>query len=261
MPSTTLISGRTRRHVTVVPASGLAFHLTEAWLSARNGSWFPTNGAGPDEDVNVYVSHLLAGFARAASGAPATAPLLAPPSAGSPRATRAEHYRRHADRLLIHLGLFPRGDGARRRPSPWGFSDAEARARDLANMTAYYGCAAALLDRGPHAGLQAVMEKLAAHGEDYVHALQALATRHLGLGARLADADLDALLEDESREKRETAAVADVMTPRADADSLDVVLDVVLEYRRRPTPELRRRLTNLARPLGLDADRLLAAGR
>lgn len=40
----------------VVTTAGLRFHLVENLLEARRGSWLPTNGAGPDEDVNIYLA-------------------------------------------------------------------------------------------------------------------------------------------------------------------------------------------------------------
>jgi len=251
------------RDGSLVVAAGAAqpgFFLMEAWLTARSGSWFPTNGAGPDEDVNVYIAHLLTAFARGdAPRDDRPGGLLGRmPDTRLPRRLRADAYRRHGDRLLMHCGLFPRGDGRRRRAVPWGFTDAEARARDVADVGTSYAAAAALLRNDADAALRRVLEKLARHAEDYVGALQVLATRHLGLGARLKDEDLAALTR--ADEPSAPAAEVDaVLTAAPDGACLDVVLDLVLEHRRSPRAELRRRIVNLARPLGLDADRLLAA--
>ncbi len=41
------------------PSEPVGFFMLENLLTARAGSRFPTNGAGPDEDVNVYLAHLL----------------------------------------------------------------------------------------------------------------------------------------------------------------------------------------------------------
>jgi len=253
-------SVRQRPLIVVAGPAQPGFFLAEAWLTARSGSWFPTNGAGPDEDVNAYVAHLLARFARRDAKADPGPdwPLDGAPTADRSRRLRAHAYRHHADRLLLHCGLFPAGDGRRRRAVPWGFTPEEARARDLADLRTCYAAAAALLRYPADAGLRTVLEKLAAHAEDYVGALQVLATRHLGLGARLQEDQLAALVQSEEP-PAPAAQVAAVLETAPDAACLDVVLDLVLEHRRSPDPELRRRIVNLAGALDLDPARLLAA--
>lgn len=243
----------------VVTNAGRRFFLAEHLLEARRGSWLPTNGAGYDEDVNIYLVMLLDQLATGVVDArvvPGSATLADGPDPRLPRAARAAWYRANGDSRLLGLGLFARGDMLRRRATPWGWTPDGARKRDLAVAAACYETAARLLDRGPSRGgaLAAVMEKLAERCEDYAQVLGVLAVRRLGLGARLSDADLTGLVG--TREEADAQQVATLLTS-APCDANDVVLDLVLEYKRRPEPGLRRRIEQLARVAGMDPRRLL----
>lgn len=176
------------------------FYLIEELLGARRESMFPTNGAGPDEDVNVYLTHLLAGFltghhdARVAWGAGG---ILMPPDNNLGRGARADWYRINADHRLLFLGLMNRGDGLRRRSIHFGMTATETRDRDLSLGRSCYGMAANLLEgrKCGQASMAPVLRKLETNFEDYVHVLGVLATRRLGLGASLSDDDLAGLLD------------------------------------------------------------------
>ena len=172
----------------------VAWFFAEQLLEARAESDFPTNSAGGDEDVNMYLVGLLSAWATGdprTGVEPGAAPLWQPPTdlaAGG----RAEYYRRQADHRLLALGLFDRGDLVRRRRRGWRLTEAETRARDLTVAARSYGMAANL---GRHAGLNDVWSKLARHTPQYVHVLQTLSRRRLGLGARLDDTALARLLQ------------------------------------------------------------------
>lgn len=243
-----------------VTTAGLGFFLTEQLLEARRGSWLPTNGAGPDEDVNIYLALRLAQLAQGVTDprvVPGLDPLAVGPDPRLTRAGRADWYRANGDHRLLMLGLFARGETRRRRAMPWGWSADTARARDLAIAAACYEAATRLLERGPGRGgaTAAVLAKLAANCGDYVHVLGALAVRRLGLGARLSDADLTGLVPSGPVETIDAVASLLASVPN---DAADVVLDLALEYRRRPEPGLRRRIERLAPRAGLDASRLLS---
>lgn len=243
----------------------LSFFLTENLLEARRMSFFPTNGAGPDEDVNIYLSHALTRFFRAEPDPwlkPASSLLLEPLPASLPRALRAEIYRRNADHRLLYQGLFDRGEGLRRRAVFFGMDAAGTRARDRSAGAACYGLAAGLLEgrAGANQGLAEVLRKLANRYEDYLHVLAVLATRRLGLGARLSERDLRSLWEEApngTRGAQDDFAVAG--EPAGDGlDSMDGLLDLLLEYHRTPDPALRARLVAAAGRLGVDPDSLVA---
>ncbi len=237
------------------PAQPLGFFLMESLLTARAGSMFPTNGAGPDEDANVYLTHLLSRFLRGdhdptvqfGSGA-----LFSPPPKTASAWQRAEHYRLNADHRLLHLGLFGRGDGLRRRQKLHGLSADETHARDLAAGRACYEAAADALHgrRGNNRALVAVLEKLARDFEDYVHVLGALATRQLGFGARITDNDLTRLLPPDTTAA--SRAVDNLLTAPPPPAALDALLDLWLAHGKNPAPATAARIRDMADRLGVE---------
>ncbi len=255
--SRTLCPTTTPRFRRLFSAPGLdqpvGYFLLENLLTARAGSMFPTNGAGPDEDVNVYLAHLLGRFLTGnhdpqvlfGSGA-----LFNPPTATSPR-KQADYYRANADHRLLYLGLFGRGDGLRRRPELASMTAVERQARDLSAGATCYEVAANLL-RGRPSGnpaLVAIWEKLAVNFEDYVHVLGALATRQFGLGAQLDDNDLARLLPpDTSADNR---AVASLLAEPPPAAAHDTLLDLWLAHRKNPDPVTATRIRDMADRLGV----------
>lgn len=178
----------------------IRYFLLEQLLEARRESMFPTNGAGPDEDVNVYLSHLLADFltghhdVRVQWGA---GMMLQPPVKERGRRSRSAEYRVNGDHRLLYLGLMNRGDGLRRRRVHFGMTESETRNRDLETGRNCFAMAANLMEGRPDTndGLIQVWRKLEANFEDYIHVLGVLATRRLGLGAVLSDEDLAGLFD------------------------------------------------------------------
>lgn len=229
------------------------WYFAEQLLEARHGSRFPTNAEGPDEDVNIYLIGLLAGFVGGHQDPrvrPGADPLLLPPDASLPRAAQAAHYRVNGDHRLLFQGLLDRGDGLRRRRQPWGVAADQVRERDLAAGRACYALAANLLEGRPGAApaVAAVMGKLAENFEEYVHVLAVLATRRWGLGARLGDGELAGLLRPTATGYPAPAAVA--------KPTMDSLLDDWSAYRADPTPRREADLRARAAALGVDTAHL-----
>ncbi len=221
------------------------FFMMENLLEARSKSFFPTNGAGPDEDVNVYLSHLLTGFLGGGIDPriePGAAPLLQPPNRNAALRSRADWYRVNADHRLITQGLFDRGETLRRHRLYLGSNEGETRRKDRIIGATCYGLSANLLENraDASAGLVSVLRKLEEHFDDYVHVLAVLATRHLGLGAQLSNSDLEGLLEH--------------------SPDMDKLLDLLLEYQREGNPGVRDQLVAVAKKLGVEPEGLLPAG-
>jgi hypothetical protein len=131
-------------------------------------------------------------------------------------------------------------------------SAAETRARDLSAGQACYAAAADLLrSRRPGCPtLVEVWDKLTLHFEDYVHVLAVLATRRLGLGARLNDVQLARLLPPEQTADGCTvASLLEEPPPRA---AVDTLLDLWLANQKNPEPLTRTRMGELAAWLGVD---------
>ncbi|MEZ4386688.1 MAG: hypothetical protein R3D98_03775 [Candidatus Krumholzibacteriia bacterium] len=202
MPTPTALSPSRPRYLSLFPdwegRRPLGWFFAEPLLEARAEAGFATNCRGTDEDVNMYILGLLVDWVTsdpAVGVAPAVDPLFMPPSRRLGHRARAAIHRRQADHRLLALGLFDRGDLVRRRRTGWRMTGAETRARDLTVMQRGYAAAADLTAGCPDLrGPREVWRKLATHGEDYVHVLQTLARRRLGLGARLGEADLAHLL-------------------------------------------------------------------
>jgi hypothetical protein len=206
--------------------------MTEELLAARRESQFPTNAGGPDEDVNVYLAHLLTSHLRL----DATDPALAGRPANSRHAT-SEAWRREGDRRLLALGLYGHGDPGRRRRVPLGWSEDEARRRDLADGRTSYELAAA---RAPRA-LAPVLRKLALGFAGYVHVLEVLARSRFGLGARLSAAALREL----------TATTEPPAARRPSGEDIDTYLDCLLEHGRAPSAATQAALAAAARRAGI----------
>lgn len=186
---------------TVERSRPLAWFFAEELLEARSISDHPTSSRVFDEDVNIYLIGLLTGWAAGDPGRgvePGRDPVLAPPPRRTGTLATAEHLCRQADHRLLCLGLFDRGDLVRRRLVGWRMTTAETRRRDQTVASHCYSLAARLLDGRDDGrqGLVTVWRKLAADLPRYVHVLQTLARRRLGLGARLSDAELQHLLAD-----------------------------------------------------------------
>lgn len=239
---------------TVADTQPASFFMLENLLLARSRSMFPTNGAGPDEDVNVYLADLLTrhlGMGPSHDPNLAGWPLLSPPAKNATRWSRSEYYRANADHRLLYLGLFQRGDGVRRRHPAWGCTADETRAADLATGRICYAAAANHLRArtASEQALSAVWRKLALHFNDYVHVLGALATRQLGLGARLARDDLKRLLPDD--QTADARAVAQLLQAPAPPEAMDVLLDLWLDLQKNPDPVAQVRLRDMANRLGV----------
>ena len=233
----------------------LSFFMLEDLLEARAQSSFPTGSRCSDEDVNVYLAHLLAEHLYDPVPTGVTGggePLLLPPEKETrlPRHS-VDHYRRNGDHRLLCLGLYGRGNLCRRRHPPWGWSEVAVRERDLADGRSCYHVAANML-RGCRISCSAllpVLNKLARHFEGYVHVLQILARLRFGLGAQLSPDDLHDLASQDQPDV--DSASAD------DQNTMDNLLDLLSAYHREPSPELALCLRTTAQRLGIDPDHLL----
>jgi len=247
------------RYVPVFPAwtgpRPLYFFMIENLLEARARSSFPTGSRGPDEDVNVYLAHLLTELAAGKPGreAPGGVSCLGNDCLKGPSGRRpaAERYRRGGDARLLGVGLFGRGDLERRRRVPFGWDEESARQRDLTDGRTCYRNAVTLLERGSgsRSGLVPVLTRLADHFDGYVHVLEVLARDRFDLGARLSDAALWDLVSPPTGEPN--------LEDPVDTATMDSLLDLLLEYRRSPTPANRQLLAETARQHGIDPERIL----
>jgi len=233
----------------------VTFFMLENLLEARADSSFPTGSRGADEDVNIYLAHLLSEHVLTPIPTPVRGggePLLLPPEKSeTTRGEGAEHYRRNGDHRLVCLGLYGRGDLRRRRHPPWGWTEKDVRLRDLADGRNCYIAAARLLqgNRASRSALVPILTKLARFFDGYVHVLEVLARRRLGLGAQLSGRELKQLEIDSQPPGTESA--------RDGSPCMDELLDLLSAYQRQPTSAGKQELEELALKLGLDPRRIL----
>lgn len=238
----------------------LTFFMLENLLEARAESRFPTNSRGPDDDVNVYIGHLLTSLVSCATTStlsPGNEPLLNPPAkVTASRRIRAEFYRHNADHRLLCLGLFRRGDLLRRRAVPYGRTDEEARALDLDVGVESYALAANLLEgrRIATSVLAPILRKLSRHFADYSHVIEVLARRRFGLGKRLSPSTLRRLIDPAQAEPTPSE-----FSPPTGPE-MDRLLDLLSAYRRTPSLKNRRRVIETAHRLGIDPGAIFEVG-
>ena len=148
----------------------------------------------------------------------------------------------------------------RRRRVPFGMDPDEARGRDLGIGRDCYLMAANLLE-GRNlvpAAVGGIYRKRGENFDEYVHVLAAMATRRLGLGARLSEGDLAGLLRsDEPTDSDRTAR----QTLPAGHPALDHLLDLVLEYQESPDEVTADRIRALAARTGTDPEQLISGLR
>lgn len=228
----------------------LRFFMIENLLEARRNSVFPTNIAGPDEDVNIYLANLLTKFLDGNHSQDVLfgeGPLLNPPPMNRSRRQKADFYRNNADHRLIMLGLFDRGDHLRRRNTFFKMTSEETRQRDLGVGMNCYHLAADLLENRKLGcdGVVAVWRKLAENFDLYVQILSTMAVGRLGLGASLSQNELQFMVN-----KPSTVNIAGT-------HQMDRLLDLLLELRQPGGQKKRAEVYDLALRLNLDPEELL----
>lgn len=223
------------------------FFFVNCLLNSRLDSGNPSNERQEDEDVNVYLTHLLSSFVQPDTRQ-GSVPFLIPPDheiardardTGDPR-LKYNLYKSNADNILLALGIF-RNENLKR---PSG-SDIYLASREctLGRGKAYYRYAQtyseALHKRAT--GISLVLEKLSRDLETYVEILNFVRDRYFHYLERLGEGSLfhiERSIEIEM-ERREIAEIKDEF------------LDVFAEYKRNPSLEGRRRLIGLAEEIRL----------
>lgn len=221
-------------------ASTSAF-LTRCLLSSRLDAGLPTEDSD-DEDVNIYLVHLLAAYTDPRFQLGVAGYLSAYDREVFERAERSRSrrlcyavYRANADHLLLSIGIFrnPTGDRTRNLSTALQIDDEVYVGRGKA----YYDFATAYSHRlfGRSSAVSEVLNKLALRFETYVQVLSHMRAEYLNFADRMSEGEIFHL---------QKAANAS-----GTAGLRDAFLDAYSEYRQRPTPEARAQLVAVAEEL------------
>jgi hypothetical protein len=175
--------------------------LLRCLLGAREEAALPSNEAGFDEDVNVYLVGLLQSLLSAAFHERARQ-LYFPHDLDLARAVRRmgddrfayRVYRSNADHLLLAVGLFHHVEGAGRPFQPVLHRQPE---EFIGRGGTYYCTASNLLRRlrRQPSGVETALNKLGRDFERYVQILRRVRTSYFHLSARLSEGVLFHLLQ------------------------------------------------------------------
>jgi hypothetical protein len=229
------------------PESRVGF-MIRGLLSSRLEVGLPTDEEREEQDVNIYLTHLLSAYIDPEHYLRIAAYLEAYDSSlfervqqsTSPR-LKYRVYKANADHLLMQIGVFQNPTG--RRPDallPVLLPDDElhvGRAKTYYDFASTYGGSVF----GRTSAIADVLGKLSVGFEKYVRILSHMRSEYLNLVERLSEGELYHL---------------ERSSQRTGIDALrNEFLDAYSEYRRESTPELRARVVELvARLERLDPD-------
>jgi hypothetical protein len=172
------------------------FFVMNCLLYSRMEAGFPTNDAGFDEDVNVYLAGLLTsvidprpGGWTAASVVSTDAALREKAEAAPGPREKCRLYRSNADRILVSLGIFK--NARLRRPDSVPHLDLAASGW-VGRGKAYYAIARSYdaQARRRETALGEVLGKLSANFERYLAVLSLMGGEHLNIFRRISDGEV-----------------------------------------------------------------------
>jgi hypothetical protein len=216
------------------------FYLMNCLLHSRLDSGNPSNNVRFDEDVNVYLAHLLDTFIDLPNRRVGKFRIVSDHevhrevSSTNDVRRRYQIYKTQADNILMALGIFE--NAALGRPSQ---ADVYLASREMSmgRGKAYYryaqSCSESLSRR--RTGLSMVLEKLSSEFEVYVEVLNFLRDRYLHALEHISEGafyHLERSLGEEVRDRELSRA-------------WDEFLDLYSSYLENPRPDVRRRLEEM----------------
>jgi hypothetical protein len=214
----------------------LFFFMFNAFLQARIDT---DNESDADEDVNLYMAHLLHSvvdgrfYGRGAESlASSPVDLYEKVNLEETPRHKMRVYRTNADHRLIAFGLFD-GDGDRRS----FYRQACTNPDPLGEAQQYYSWAALFGKRLPsqYGGLAQALEKLSERFDTYREVIGHMRAEYFGLIHRLSDGEVFHL----EREAHEAAM------PVLRDQALEVVLEIYAQWQAEPTAENRKRFQRI----------------
>lgn len=229
------------------PESKVSF-MIRGLLSSRLEIGLPSDDSGDEEDVNIYLTHLLCSYVDPEHYLRIAKYLSAYDSqvfqrVQSSTSSRLKYtvYKTNADHLLISIGVFQNATG--RRVDALSLRLQPDDELHVGRAKTYYdfACTYSHSVFGRSSGISDVLGKLAVGFEKYVKILSHMRGEYLNFIERMTDGELYHLQRS---------------AQRAGIESLhNELLDAYSEYRNDPTPERRAHLTEIAEHLRkLDPD-------
>lgn len=228
-------------HGAASDAASTSAFVAHCLLSSRLDAGLPTEDSA-DEDVNIYLVHLLTAYADPCFRLRVAGYLSAYDQDVFERAQRSRSrrlcyavYRANADHLLLSVGIFrnPTGDRVHHRPAVFQIRDEVYVGRGKA----YYDFASTYSNTifGRSSGVSEVLNKLALRFETYVQLLSHMRSEYLNFVDRMTEGEIYHL----QKASQELGTMG----------LQDAFLDAYSAYKRQPTPEGRARLVSLAEEL------------
>jgi len=221
-----------------------AYFVLDALLRSRIECGFESNSIRYDEDVNVYLVHLLSSLVSSPGRGELTAPrdidVFEKVRDSSDPRFKCEVYRANADHLLVSTGIF--GDHLYVERNGRRCFDGAAQER-IGRGKAYYRYAAAFHERTASASpvVAGVLAGLSHDFERYVDVLFHMRGEYFHLYARLRDEQVSELARDASSSAG--TASADLLTLR------DEFLDAYWLWHHNPDADTRNALIEAVRRL------------
>ncbi|MFQ5601330.1 MAG: hypothetical protein ACE5G2_12365 [Candidatus Krumholzibacteriia bacterium] len=229
------------------PRSNVYF-MIHALLASRVETGMVTEEPPGDEDVNVYLTHLLCGYVNPHYYLRISKYLSAYDSSIFERVRNSTSnrlkytvYRTNADHILVSIGLFQNPTGRRQQALPAMFrTDDEVH---VGRGKAYYDFAFTYSRSlfGRASGISDVLCKLSTGFEKYVKLLTHMRSQYLNFITHISEGELYHLQHSVQRKNIDTLR--------------NEFLDAYSEWNHEPTPERQTRLLEIARNLEkLDPD-------
>ena len=217
-------------------------YLLEALLRSRGQSEFPSNKKIFDEDVNVYLAHLMLAYATSSYQELVAKYLSAHDSeirelvdGARDRYVKYFIFKVNADYLLIHLGIFQDLGGVIR----FGSRAVNRSERYFArNAVSYYQEAANYNQKiyRKKTAVKDVLVKLADYFDDYRDVLKKTRSQYFYFMNHFEDGNF----------KNFMSSVAQYEKEASQRDLENKFLDVYLEWKQNPTPELEMKIRAIA---------------
>lgn len=219
-------------------------YLLGSIINSRKNIQFPSNSQGFDEDVNVYLAHLLFAVSLPEYHDMAepylsmdTADVVNWVKGTEDRTIRYFIFKVNADHILVHTAIFEDLEGSKQK----FFKKSHKHYRELAQL--YYDQAAIYHGRiyRKKTGVGEVLEKLSRSFESYQNLLKAVRREYFNFVTGFRDQAFSHFMHDLTRYENEVHR----------QEEMDRLLDLYLDWTKTKNPETKNRIEKLVERIKL----------